>query len=943
MIDGTTNRCTKANPCATINVGFLPVSIAVNPSTNQIYVADNLSSDVRVIDGLTGLTTTVGIGYNPNALAVNVSTNQVYVASTVTGNNGAVVVLDGVTNQLTSVSVGAHPSAVAVNPLTNRVYTADTNSNTLTAVDGDTNQFISVGSGGNPQAVGTNPVANVIYASNAGDNTVTVINGATDQTTTINVGTQPSALAVNPVSNQIYIADSMGNTATLIDGLTTEVNTLSVGVKPTAVAVNPVTNRAYVANTGASTVTAIDGTTGHTTTLQVGTNPGAIAVNPATDTIYVANSADNTVSVINGVTGQAATVNVGTTPSGVAVNPVTNQIYVANSGSNNVSVIDGASNAVTNVAVGTAPVAVAVNPATNRIFVANSGSGTVSIIRGATNDTASVTAGTSPIAVVVNPVTNHIYVANSGSNTVTVIDGLSNQTSTVPAGTNPSALSINPMLGQIYVTNSGSNNVTVIAEQRVGVLPLATAISALPGNVTVERAPTFTLSATGSYAPTNPPILGIRYQVDSWEGEWQAATSSGTGFTASTSSLALGPHVLYAVAENGQAAATTGLDQNIVGSISGYFFTVMQGQANTVVNSSLSSSSDGASVTLMASVEGVAPATGIPTGNVRFLDGATVLASGVALDGSGQASFTTSSLTPGTHSITAQYSGDVNFVSSSSTPFSQLVAHETSAVILTSDSNPSVFGNGVTFTAVVQAVAPATGIPTGTVSFFDGSAPLASGVTLNANGQASFGASSLTQGTHSITASYSGDANFAGSMSAPMNDIVNSPGLTLSLSKNSLSVTAGGAANFNVNVSSNGELLVPVTFACKGLPSDATCEFSPSSLSPSALPGKVMVTIGSSSVAKLSAPRHGIGGLWFGFALMGIVFAGLGRSYRTKVTVGVITMFVLVGMLLGCGSGGSKPAVVSPTTPTPTISSVTITATSGGLSAAANLSLTVMP
>lgn len=77
---------------------------------------------------------------------------------------------------------------------------------------------------------------------------------------------------------------------------------------------------------------------------------------------------------------------------------------------------------------------------------------------------------------------------------------------------------------------------------------------------------------------------------------------------------------------------------------------------------------------------------------------------------------------------------------------------------VTSNHNASVVGQSVTFTATVTASA---GTPTGTVTFKDGSTILASGVALS-GGMATFSTSSLSIGTHTITAVYSGDGNFNG-------------------------------------------------------------------------------------------------------------------------------------------------------------------------------------
>ena len=76
-----------------------------------------------------------------------------------------------------------------------------------------------------------------------------------------------------------------------------------------------------------------------------------------------------------------------------------------------------------------------------------------------------------------------------------------------------------------------------------------------------------------------------------------------------------------------------------------------------------------------------------------------------------------------------------------------------------SSSNPSSFGQAVTFTATVAASFTQVGAPTGSVKFFDGSALLGSD-SLDRQSQASFTTSNLSVGTHNIRARYSGDINF---------------------------------------------------------------------------------------------------------------------------------------------------------------------------------------
>jgi hypothetical protein len=90
---------------------------------------------------------------------------------------------------------------------------------------------------------------------------------------------------------------------------------------------------------------------------------------------------------------------------------------------------------------------------------------------------------------------------------------------------------------------------------------------------------------------------------------------------------------------------------------------------------------------------------------------------------------------------------------------------ETQTNAVTSSVNPSLLSQQITFTTKVAAKAPATGTPTGTVDFYDGTTKIGSG-TLNNAGTATFTTSSLAVGSHSITAVYEGDSNFKGSDSS---------------------------------------------------------------------------------------------------------------------------------------------------------------------------------
>jgi large repetitive protein len=84
---------------------------------------------------------------------------------------------------------------------------------------------------------------------------------------------------------------------------------------------------------------------------------------------------------------------------------------------------------------------------------------------------------------------------------------------------------------------------------------------------------------------------------------------------------------------------------------------------------------------------------------------------------------------------------------------------------VTTSGSPAVHGSTVVFTATVAPVAPGAGQVTGTVRFRVDGVPVGTPVPVNVAGQAVFSSSTLTVGTHQITARYAGDVNLNASTS----------------------------------------------------------------------------------------------------------------------------------------------------------------------------------
>ena len=274
---------------------------------------------------------------------------------------------------------------------------------------------------------------------------------------------------------------------------------------------------------------------------------------------------------------------------------------------------------------------------------------------------------------------------------------------------------------------------------------------------TVTVAPTVALG-TGTSNPTGTvTFYDGAIAAPNQIGTGTLSTSSGvTTATFSTSTLGAGTHSIY---------AGYGGDTNFGTSstITAASLSVAQSNTTTALVVSDSTPVYSENVTLTATVSGGGP----PAGTVNFYDGTIIPADLIGtqtLDNTGTGQIVLSTLALGGHSITAVYVGNANDGTSQSNPATSVtVSQDSSKISVSSSSGTSVVSHAVTFSATVSAASPGTAVPTGTVTFYDGSIAAANKIgtgTVNSSGVATFSTSSLAAGTHNIFVQYSGDTNF---------------------------------------------------------------------------------------------------------------------------------------------------------------------------------------
>ncbi|MGW7261795.1 beta strand repeat-containing protein, partial [Streptomyces sp. NPDC054834] len=205
---------------------------------------------------------------------------------------------------------------------------------------------------------------------------------------------------------------------------------------------------------------------------------------------------------------------------------------------------------------------------------------------------------------------------------------------------------------------------------------------------------------------------------------------------------------------NGNFTSSIGIDTQ----------TVNQAATTTAVASSPDPSVVGQSVTFTATVAAVAPGAGTPSGTVTFNFGDGSPSQVVNLvGGTATIPHTYTSTTGSPFTVTATYSGNANFAGSSGTD-TQTVNQAATTTVVVSSPDPSVVGQSVTFTATVAAVAPGAGTPSGTVTFnFGDGSPTVSGTLVGGSATVTHAYTTTAGSPFTVTATYGGNANFAGS------------------------------------------------------------------------------------------------------------------------------------------------------------------------------------
>ncbi len=375
---------------------------------------------------------------------------------------------------------------------------------------------------------------------------------------------------------------------------------------------------------------------------------------------------------------------------------------------------------------------------------------------------------------------------------------------------------------------------------------------------------------------------------------------------------------------------------------------VVLASSTTGLSLSASSVAPGGSITATAVV---APNSPSPQGTVHFaIDGRQTSTSLLAA-AQASALIVTTGLASGQHNVTATFSGDTNYQASVSNSVTFTIAGPTVASTTLLMLSPSSAVQGTTIT-LTTSVSPTTPAATGTAQLLlDGNAYGQPTMLAAATATFQLPTTTLQPGPHTLQMLYSGDTLYLPSSSAVATLDLTAPigSFTISSTAAAMTVSRGGTSQ-PVTLSANAVdgFNSTITFVCSaGLPSGATCAFTPATVTPTpkaAAPTTNVTITTTAPPAQTANSQHQNGFYATGgtVTLTGLLCFLLPRRRRYPALAALVAAFVLLSSVTGCGTGTYNPGTLSAIGGTPAgIYVVTVTASSISINQTTNITLTV--
>ncbi|BCJ50705.1 hypothetical protein Asp14428_21800 [Actinoplanes sp. NBRC 14428] len=288
----------------TIRVGNEPEGVAVSPDGRTVYVANQASRVLSIVDASSRRVTPVTLRNTPRFVTTSRDGRLVFVSMYENDKSGSgVAVVDARTRKVVRyLATGVQPYTLAVGP-DDRLWVPIHGEGRVEIYEtgGRQRADARVTVPPNPHAAAFSGSLRRAFTANHESNAVAVIDMRTDRLLrSVPVSRSPHSVAVSPDGRTVLVAGYEADTADLIDASTLRrTGPFKVGKDPQSVAFAGDGRHAYVVNEGSGSVSVLDARTGAvTSTVRVGRSPRTVAVSPDGRLAYVSNGDDDTLSVL---------------------------------------------------------------------------------------------------------------------------------------------------------------------------------------------------------------------------------------------------------------------------------------------------------------------------------------------------------------------------------------------------------------------------------------------------------------------------------------------------------------------------------------------------------------------------------------------------------------------------------------------------------------------
>ncbi len=457
-----------------------PVAIAFDPANNEVYVANNGSSNVTVLSAGSGsIIASIPVGGGMDSIAYDDSSENLFATSYNSGNVTEIASSNDTVLRVIPLGASTGLEGIAYDSYNHDLYTAEAKAGAVGVISGANLTVIAtVAVAGQPLAVcadpGTGAVYVGVYIATMNSNPLRVISGVTQRVVAnVSVGFGPDAISFDWRDNRMYVANGGSDNVSVVDArMNVPLASIAVSYDPVALSQNNDTGIVYAADWTAGNVAVINESVSKTVRfLALNPGPDQVTWNGLTGEVDATTFYSGQLVQVDGFSDQLVSASpVWYALTGIAVDSSNGHAYVASGARSEVYDVDGSGSILGLAPVGDFPIALAYDGTNGMVYSTSLYNDSVSVINSTTDHLASTISlggvlGANPADIVFDSSSGYLFIAMHGClcfgpANITILNTRTNRiVGSIQDWVNPgpSSIVIDKQNRELYVTDDYSN------------------------------------------------------------------------------------------------------------------------------------------------------------------------------------------------------------------------------------------------------------------------------------------------------------------------------------------------------------------------------------------------------------------------------------------------------------------------------------------------------